>query len=242
MTSIDFNGIKWVWVDLDDTLWDFNGNSLLSLEKLYYIHNLSRYFPTMEIWREKYLEVNHALWAKYNTGDITKDFLQSERFRKPLADAGMAEQDAIRSSGILHKDYLKLLGQCSTLVPGAKNLLNAIHAKGLKVGILSNGFKEVQFDKLRSGGIIDDIDCIILSDDIDVNKPDIRIYEYAQQKAACTAEESIMIGDNPDTDIKGALNAGWRAIFFNRFNIKTELLREIPVVTDLQEITCHLAI
>lgn len=237
MTSIDFKNIEWVWVDLDDTIWDFKGNSLLSLAEIYKIHNLSRFYPKMELWRNRYLEVNHALWAKYNTGEISKEFLQSERFARPLIDAGLAEQDAIDFAKILHKDYLTLLGKCSTLVPGAKNLLDAIHSKGLKTGILSNGFKEVQFDKLRSGGILDSIDCIVLSDEIDVNKPDVRIYEYALKKAGTTADKSILIGDNPDTDIKGAVNAHWRAVFFNPENMPASISEDVPTVTSLDAIT-----
>lgn len=123
MTSIDFKNIEWVWVDLDDTIWDFKGNSLLSLAEIYKFHNLSRFYPTMEQWRNRYLEVNHALWAKYNTGEISKELLQSERFARPLIDAGLAEQDAIDFAKILHKDYLTLLENARLSFPVQKIFL-----------------------------------------------------------------------------------------------------------------------
>lgn len=237
MKLIDTKGIRWVWIDLDDTLWDFTGNSLISLAKIYELHNFSRFYPTMDAWRDRYLEVNHALWAKYNVGAITKDFLQAERFARPLIDAGMSENEAYEYSKVLHTDYLHLLGQCKTLVPGAKTLLDTLAAKGYKTGVLSNGFKEVQYDKLRSAGVLDMIDCMVLSDEIDVNKPDKRLFDYALQKAGTTAAESILIGDNPDTDIKGAINAGWKAIFFNRNGIKATFDTDIPTTSDLDEVT-----
>ena len=56
MAAIDLTGIEWVWVDLDDTLWDFSGNSLISLAKIYDMHDLHRFYPTMEQWRNRYLE------------------------------------------------------------------------------------------------------------------------------------------------------------------------------------------
>lgn len=236
MAAIDLTGIEWVWVDLDDTLWDFSGNSLISLAKIYDMHDLHRFYPTMEQWRNRYLEVNHSLWARYNVGTISKDYLQHERFARPLIDCGMDEKEAYDYSEVLHTDYLRILGQCSALVPGARTLLEHIKARGLKIGVLSNGFKEVQFDKLRSGGVLDMIDCIVLSDEIDINKPDRRIFDYALQKAGTTAEQSIMIGDNPDTDIKGALNAGWRAVFFNRNNLPIEFVEDVTTVNDLRDI------
>lgn len=236
MAAIDLTGIEWVWVDLDDTLWDFSGNSLISLAKIYDMHDLHRFYPTMEQWRNRYLEVNHSLWARYNVGTISKDYLQHERFARPLIDCGMDEKEAYDYSEVLHTDYLRILGQCSALVPGARTLLEHIKARGLKIGVLSNGFKEVQFDKLRSGGVLDMIDCIVLSDEIDINKPDRRIFDYALQKAGTTAEHSIMIGDNPDTDIKGALNAGWRAVFFNRNNLPIEFGEDVTTVNDLRDI------
>lgn len=236
MAAIDLTGIEWVWVDLDDTLWDFSGNSLISLAKIYDMHDLHRFYPTMEQWRNRYLEVNHSLWARYNVGTISKDYLQHERFARPLIDCGMDEKEAFDYSEVLHTDYLRILGQCSALVPGARTLLEHIKARGLKIGVLSNGFKEVQFDKLRSGGVLDMIDCIVLSDEIDINKPDRRIFDYALQKAGTTAEHSIMIGDNPDTDIKGALNAGWRAVFFNRNNLTIEFGEDVTTVNDLRDI------
>lgn len=236
MAAIDLTGIEWVWVDLDDTLWDFSGNSLISLAKIYDMHDLHRFYPTMEQWRNRYLEVNHSLWARYNVGTISKDYLQHERFARPLIDCGMDEKEAYDYSEVLHTDYLRILGQCCALVPGARTLLEHIKARGLKIGVLSNGFKEVQFDKLRSGGVLDMIDCIVLSDEIDINKPDRRIFDYALQKAGTTAEHSIMIGDNPDTDIKGALNAGWRAVFFNRNNLPIEFGEDVTTVNDLRDI------
>ena len=59
-------------------------------------------------------------------------------------------------------------------------------------------------------------DAVVLSDDIGVNKPDKRIFDHALKKSNALADCTLIIGDNPDTDIAGAVNAGWHAIYFNR--------------------------
>lgn len=138
-----------------------------------------------------------------------------ERFRLPLVEAGESHDIATRVSEHLDKVYLDLLAQEKQLVPGAKELLGRISAAGLVVGVLSNGFVEVQHRKIASAGLTDLIDIIVLSDDIGVNKPDVRLYQHAMKMSGVTdSSRHIMIGDNPDTDIAGALAAGWKAIHF----------------------------
>lgn len=230
---IDKNKIKWVWVDLDDTLWDFENNSLESLRKVYEHYGLDRYFASDSEFTEKYLAVNHALWADYNVGNITRQYLMRERFQRPLLQAGYPVTENTWEE--FSDYYLDRLGECSLTVAGAMELLTRLRSAGFKIGILSNGFKEVQYKKLASSGMTEMIDCVTLSDEIGVNKPDRRLFDHALAKAGATAENSIIIGDNPDTDIQGGLNAGWQVIYFNRDgrNIAPE---GIPTVTSLDEI------
>lgn len=208
--------IEWVWIDLDDTLWDFYTNSRTALDILYRQEGLSEYFADADAWRDAYIECNHSLWTLYNAGRISKEYLMVERFRKVLADAGCAAPYDKVLARHLDRVYLQCLGQLGTLVPGAAELLTYLRDKGYKTGVLSNGFREVQHNKLRSAGIEHLIDLVILSDDIGINKPDSRLFRYALDKAGTIPEHSLMIGDNPDTDIAGAMRAGWHCIYFNR--------------------------
>ena len=210
-----YDNISYVWLDLDDTLYDFRAASLKALGEVHSLLSLDRFYPDRDKWIEVYHRHNSALWALYNRAEITKDFLKMERFRRPLVEAGATEAEARQLSSRLDPVYLDLLGRAGTVLPGAIELLKALRDKGFKIGILSNGFLEVQYKKLQSSGIGDYVDCVVLSDEIGVNKPDRRLYDYALQKASATAGESLMIGDNPDTDIAGALGAGWRARLFN---------------------------
>lgn len=223
MSSDIYNDIEWVWIDLDDTLWDFHTNSLETLAIVYRQEDLDRYFADVDTWRATYRKCNKALWEQYNHGAITKEYLMTERFRRVLSDAGCPAPADMELARRLDHVYLDILGQMKALMPGALELLQYLRAKGYRIGVLSNGFHEVQHNKLHSSGVDHMIDLVVLSDDIGVNKPDPRLFAHAVSRAGTTAERSVMIGDNPDTDIAGALRSGWRGIYFNRDGVQPHI-------------------
>ena len=208
--------IRWLWFDLDDTLYDFKTSSLIALDCLYERHNLSRFFPDSKCWKIIYHRFNDALWERYNVGLVDQQTLRRERFVLPLLEMGVDEGEANQLAKQLDREYLKELALTGLTIPGALDLLKEAKRRGYKIGILSNGFSEVQYDKLRSTGLIRYVDCVVLSDEIGINKPDIKLFEYALAKSGAIAEESIMIGDNPTTDIAGAQSAGWETLLFNK--------------------------
>ena len=112
--------------------------------------------------------------------------------------------------------YLDLLAQEKHVVEGAHELLRTLRSRGYNIGVLSNGFADVQHRKMASAGLTDMVDCVVLSDDIGVPKPDGRIFAYAMRKVG---EENpslhAMVGDNPVADIGGAISAGWSGVLFD---------------------------
>ena len=178
---------------------------------------------------------NAALWERYNIASITKEQLRHQRFSLPLIECGCPSATADTLSPKLDITYLDFLAQGRIMIPGAFELLRHLKSKGYRIGILSNGFKEVQYRKIKTAEIESYIDCIVLSDDIGINKPDRRIYDHALSITRGIAERTIMIGDNPSTDIDGAIRAGWHAIHFNRDGTGTPH-PTATVVTDLKAI------
>ena len=128
-----------------------------------------------------------------------------------------------------------LAGQ-NRLVPGAVDLLDYLTGKGYPLYILSNGFSEVQSRKLHSGGIDRYFKRLILSDEIGITKPDRRLFDYALQVVGADAVDTLIVGDNYDADILGAMHAGWRAIYFNRDKLPVTGEQPDYVVTELAEI------
>ena len=206
-------GRPWIWFDLDDTLWNFHDNSLVALREIYREYELDRFWPTEQQWLDDYHAVNDELWRLYSRGEITRDVLRMERFRRPLVSAGCADAEAREMSAMLDSVYLGKLGKMSGTVPGAYDVLNRLRPF-YNIGILSNGFAEVQYGKMASAGLSPLIDCVVLSDEMEINKPDRRLFDYACRKAGTEAGQCLLVGDNPDTDIAGAVGAGWKAIYF----------------------------
>ncbi|RZL14850.1 MAG: HAD family hydrolase, partial [Pedobacter sp.] len=79
---------------------------------------------------------------------------------------------------------------------------------------------------------------VIISEDVGVNKPDKRIFEYALEKANAGKHESIMIGDSLEADVRGALDFGIKAIYFNP--LKAEKPQDIEwEIHQLEELLQH---
>lgn len=210
------NNRKWIWFDLDDTLYDFERSSLIGLDYIFKEYDLGRRFNDTSEWIDCYHRHNRALWTLYNAAKITQRELRRDRFVLPLTEAGFGAREAEELADVLDGVYLDRLGSTGLLVDGARPLLEQLRAGGYAIGLLSNGFTGVQHRKLESSGIAPAIDCVVLSDEIGINKPDRRIFDYALRKASATAADSVMVGDNPETDIGGALNAGWSgAVLFD---------------------------
>ena len=227
-------GIVTVFVDIDDTLWWFTENSKLALRHTFDAFDISS-VCTYERFKEVYLKKNLELWNLYHHGLIDKDFLVNERFRFTLKECGY-KGDVEKMCHLLDEEYLRFLALQPTTIPGARQLLEYLVAKGYDVNTLSNGFQGTQQQKLISGGLSDLIHRNVLSDDCGITKPQRGIFDYALEQCGADAATTVMIGDNPDADIKGAHDAGWRTIYFNIRGLDPIEDTADAVVTSLDEV------
>lgn len=234
---------KDLFIDLDDTLYDTHGNSMIALKKLFDERNWKEIMPSYEAFRDAYFATNVDVWAKYAHGEIDRDTLIVERYRRPVTE--MVRQCGGDTSWITPQwcveasnRYGDLISREPGTVPGAKQLLEYLRQKGYRLHICSNGFHEVQSRKLRSAGLDGYFATIILSEDAGVNKPHKEFFDYAFAKTGAERATTIMIGDHYDTDIAGAINAGLDTIFFNRWNVDPSTLERQPdyIVNSLSEI------
>ncbi len=204
-----------IFIDLDDTIWDFTANSHVSLEIMYRDLDIARIYPDYDAFSSAYYAKNSELWALYHHGKIEKDFLIIERYAHLLRTIGYIDIDN-RLAQRMNEYYLDTLALQTQLVPYAIELLDYLTQRGYNLYILSNGFIEVQHKKLQSAGIEDYFERMVLSDEIGINKPDRRLFDYALEVTHSQAADTLMIGDNYDADILGAIQAGWGQIYFDR--------------------------
>ena len=82
---------------------------------------------------------------------------------------------------------------------------------------MSNNLLDEQREKMRHCGLDAYVDALIVSEEAGVSKPDPAIFTIALDRLGAAAGDAVMIGDSWTADIEGALAAGVRAIWFNRF-------------------------
>ena len=210
---------KHLFFDLDRTLWDFEANSLLTLQEIFKSRHLKeRGINSFDDFIGFYKPYNHQLWDKYKLGEIKKDFLSIERFRGTLRYFNINDDDL---SWQISQDYIKISPTKTKLFPDTIKVLDVLKQK-YQLHIITNGFNEVQFVKLKNSRLDIYFDQIITSEMIGIQKPSPQIFDYALKKANAQITESIMIGDDQEVDIMGASNYGLDQIFVN-FN-KTPLI------------------
>lgn len=202
---------KHLFFDLDHTLWDFERNSNETLADLYDHFGLENYcISGKTVLQQTFGRVNAHLWHLHDTNRITKPELRHRRFREVMSALGCDDHP--------HCDEYSewYLAHCSYkphLLPGTKELLDYL-APRYDMHILTNGFDEVQAIKMSSSGITDYFREVITVSRAGAQKPEEKMFRFALELTGAAVAESLMIGDNPETDIAGALSIGMDAVYF----------------------------
>lgn len=228
---------KDLFIDFDDTLYDTYNNANVALKETFGLFHLELYFPDPQTFYDAYWTTNIDLWRQYSKGEINRDYLIVERFRRPLSSSSkleVTEQLCLEMSDV----FLDCCSSKSGVVEGAHELMDYLRGKGYRMHICSNGFHEIQYKKLEASGLRDYFDNIILSEDAGANKPSPIYFDYAFKVSGARREDTLMIGDNIQNDIQGALNSGVNALLFNRWGIDVTESAITPtyVVKTLEEI------
>lgn len=222
------NGITDIFFDLDHTLWDFEKNSALTFEKILLAHQIEVQLPD---FLEVYVPVNQEYWKLYREERVTKEELRYQRLKKTFDTLTLPIADETIDS--LAHDYIAHLSSFRHVFPQTVEILEYLRPI-YKMHIITNGFTEVQYKKLKNAEIHHYFEHIIDSEMAGVKKPHPRIFELALEKANCMAEKTVMIGDNLEADILGARSVGMQAIHFNSLNQPHH--ETCPIITDLGEI------
>ena len=228
---------KDLFIDFDDTLYDTRGNAVIALSETFEAFHLERYFADPQTFYDAYWWANIDLWTRYSKGEITRDYLIVERFRRPLSEGkGIEVTEALCLE--MSDRFLDFCASKTGVIDGAHELMDYLKQQGYRMHMTSNGFHEVQYKKLAACGMRDYFDTIILSENAGVNKPSPAFFDYALRQSGASRETTLMIGDNLQTDILGALNAGIDALLFNRWEVDVRESPQAPtfVVDHLRDI------
>jgi putative hydrolase of the HAD superfamily len=97
---------------------------------------------------------------------------------------------------------------------GVTEILTYLKMKRYHLSIITNGFKEVQREKIETSGLKPFFDKIFISEEIKSPKPEREIFEYSIKSSNAKKNNSIMVGDDWEIDVLGAVNCGIDAIHY----------------------------
>ena len=206
------NNITDIFFDLDHTLWDFQKNSALTFDFL-----LKKYKINIDLnkFLNIYIPINFSYWKLYRDEKITKEFLRYNRLKSSFEKLNISLSDDVINK--IADDYVISLPVNNFLIKDTILVLDYLRNK-YRLHIITNGFTEVQNKKIVNSQIKKYFHSIIDSETVGVKKPNIKIFDYALKISGARSKNSLMIGDNLEADILGALNAGFQAIHFNNNN------------------------
>ena len=197
-------------------IWDFDLNAKLSMTELYHEYELFKNTtPEFEPFYEKYLHHNKILWARYQNGFISSEELKWKRMWRTLLDFKIGDERLAKEMG---SRFLDILPTKTELFPHTIEILDYLKEKNYALHLITNGFEKTQLSKIKHSKIDHFFSEVITSEKSNFVKPNKEIFDYAMLKAKANLKESIMIGDNPDADIQGAINAGMDNIFVNHIS------------------------
>ena len=207
---------KAIFIDIDDTILDY-----IPCCREAFNHALEAlHEPSSDALFELFFSISGRLFSEAKHGlhtvaEVMELYPQEFIEKSGFAD-GQSTNDQRQMTDTFKHAFRAAWGQTHTLVPDAKETLEALHRKGYRLFAASNSFGHLQRSRLEHAGVLRFFEDTYISMDIGYDKPDIRFYEEALRRCGLTPQDVLMVGDSMTTDILGAQAAGITSVFFDR--------------------------
>jgi len=211
-----------LFFDLDHTLWDFEKNSDLAFKKVFGKQNIT---IDLNSFLKVYKPLNLQYWKLYREEKISKDELRYGRLKNTFDAINYSISDDLID--IIAVEYIDSLPDFNHLFEYTFEILEYLKDK-YQLHIITNGFEEIQIKKMESSNILHYFNSVITSESVGVKKPNPRVFYHALEVAKAKKENSIMIGDNLEADVLGAINIGMQAI---HCNFEQEIIADLNIIS-----------
>lgn len=185
--------LKAVVFDLDGTLLDRDASLRRFLENQYYrlIHHLSHIPKGQYISRFIELDCKGYVWKDNVYQQLVQEFKVQ----------GISWQDLL-------EDYIEEFQHSCIPFPNLISMLENLENNSIKLAMITNGKGQFQMDNIRGLGMEHYFDCILVSEQEGMKKPDPAIFHKALELLGVLPHEAMYIGDHPENDVKGAKSVG----------------------------------
>jgi putative hydrolase of the HAD superfamily len=209
-----------LFFDLDHTLWDFEANSIATLQSLYNEMTLgAKGIADFDDFNTVYHEINNKLWDRFRKGLLSREDLRWKRMWKTLVHYRINDEKLAKD---MSERYLEILPTQTLVFPHCIELMEYCVSKNYAMHLITNGFELTQKLKLKNAQLDSYFDKIITSEQAMSMKPQKEIFEFALRETGALVAESLMIGDALDIDVLGAQLVGMDQVYFNPKQIAHE--------------------
>lgn len=198
---------KFVFLDLDDTIFDFHRAERIALERALTEMGAC---PT-DAMMSRYSEINRSCWERLERGEMTRAEVLVRRYELLFAEYALT-CDAVATQA----KYEAYLSIGHHFIDGAERLLEALTEKGYRLFLASNGTAKVQHGRIASAGIAPKFEKMFISQEVGFDKPAREFFEQAFAEIPDFSREmAVIVGDSLTSDILGGKNAGIETVWFN---------------------------
>ena len=196
-----------VLFDADNTLLNFDAAESKALAETLVNYGIEPDAETVQTYRT----INSELWRQLEKGQIKREKLMAERFTRFLKAVNAA------GNGVeMNKFYLDQLSTHPDLTsPNVLDVLREL-SEVATLAVVTNGFDRVQSRRVRESGILDFVEDVFVSEKMDSEKPNRKIFDAALRALGVENREHVlMVGDSLSSDVQGGVNAGLDTCWYN---------------------------
>jgi putative hydrolase of the HAD superfamily len=197
--EIDLKNIRGVLLDLDNTVYTYKPCHEKALRATFESLN-EAYACTFEEFLRLYKEAQESVKSR------TKQQAASHSrflYLQAMIENVLGTTD-IKKVLQLEKVYWDSFRETMVIREEAMDFLTTCKEKKISICLITDLTSQIQFSKVVKLGIENMITFVVTSEEVGVEKPDPKIFDYALKKIGLTKKEVIVIGDDEMKDIHGA--------------------------------------
>jgi 2-haloacid dehalogenase len=192
--------------DLDSTLFDATTSEDAAFDETLRLAGVD----DPPVYRDLYNEINGALWAAVERGELTPLVVRNLRFEQLVERAGLEADPQL-----LADTFVAGMGKYGGLYDGAREVLQALSGR-VPLALVTNGLSEVQRTRVERLDLTPLFDAIVISSEVGVAKPSPGFFDIAFERLGWPAKDSaLMVGDSLTSDMRGGYDYGMATCWYN---------------------------